>query len=667
MNRKWTGRAGRLLALLAGLAGASTVSAVGMVALGNNTLMNFDSATPATIASTVTITGLSAGENILGIDFRPATGQLYGLGSTSRLYTINPATGAATALGSAPFTPALTGTSFGFDFNPTVDRVRVVSGAGQNLRLNPDTGAVAATDAALNPGSPTLVASAYTNNVAGATTTTLYGIDSASDMLVIQNPPNNGTLVNVGTLGVDTSDQVGFDIQQNTNNAFASLTVGGLAQLYSINLTTGAATLIGNIGTGTTAVRGFAITVATPPAVAQPANVFAVTSANNLLGFNAATPGTIASTVAITGLLAGETVQGIDFRPATGQLYALGSTSRIYTIDTITGAATQVGAAGAFTLTGTSFGFDFNPVPDRIRVTSNGDQNLRLNPNDGTLTATDGTLAFAAGDVNAAANPNIVASAYTNSAAGATATTLYGIDSNLDILVIQNPPNSGTLNTVGALSVDASTVAGFDILPGTNTAYAVLTVGGTAQLHTINLTTGAATLVGAVGTGAAPIQAMAVAQVGVLQFSAATSSISENGGSATITVTRTGSTAGTVTVGYATSNGTALSTGDYTAAAGTLTFGPGIASQTFTVVLTNDSNVEGDETVNLTLSAPAGGAVLRTQSTAVLTIVNDDQDGGGGGCAVNTNAPLDPLLPLLMVGALFYLARRRTLGKQQQI
>ena len=105
--------------------------------------------------------------------------------------------------------PPLAGASFGFDFNPTVDRIRLTSDARQNLRLNPDTGATAAVDGALtyaagDPGAastPRIVGSAYTNSVAGATTTQLFDLDAGRDALVLQNPPNNGTLVTVGSLG----------------------------------------------------------------------------------------------------------------------------------------------------------------------------------------------------------------------------------------------------------------------------------------------------------------------------------------------------------------------------------------------------------------------------------------------------------------------------------
>ncbi|MGQ0793030.1 MAG: DUF4394 domain-containing protein, partial [Deltaproteobacteria bacterium] len=174
--------------------------------------------------------------------------------------------------------------------------------------------------------------------------------------------------------------------------------------------------------------------------------------------------------------------------------------NRIYTINTQSGAAMAVGAGGAFALTGTSFGFDFNPVPDRIRVTSNTEQNLRLNPNDGTLTMMDTALAYAMGDANVGANPNIAGSAYTNNFAGATMTTLYGIDSELDILATQIPPNDGILNTVGALGVDVSEMIGFDIVTtNANIAFAALTVGGDSRLYVINLANGSATLIGSIG------------------------------------------------------------------------------------------------------------------------------------------------------------------------
>lgn len=212
---------------------------------GTNNLMAFHLSTPGT-ATSVAITGLQAGENIHAIDIRPADGQLFALGSTSRLYTINTTTGAATLVGSGAFTPAIGGSVFGFDFNPTVDRIRVISNTGQNFRLNPATGAVAATDAIINPGFPAVSAAAYTNNYSGSTTTLLYDIDPSTDKLYKQDPANNGTLIEVGALGIDVDGNNGFDITGTDNKAYALLTVGATTKLYRIDLATGAATAVGN-------------------------------------------------------------------------------------------------------------------------------------------------------------------------------------------------------------------------------------------------------------------------------------------------------------------------------------------------------------------------------------------------------------------------------------
>jgi Tol biopolymer transport system component len=246
------------------------------------------------------------------------------------------------------------------------------------------------------------------------------------------------------------------------------------------------------------------------------ATIYGVTAANNLVRFNSATPGTFEATNAITGLQTGETILGIDVRPATRQIYALGSTGRIYTINPFTGAAALASTASGATLSGTSFGVDFNPVPDRLRVVSDADQNLRFNVDTGAATV-DTTLAYATGDPNAGQNPNVVGVAYTNNFAGTTATTLYGIDSARDTLVRQGSvggspvsPNAGQLFTIGPLGVDTSDVVGFDIANPSGIAFAALTVGGTAQLYTINLTTGAATLVGNVG-GSSALRGITVA------------------------------------------------------------------------------------------------------------------------------------------------------------
>ncbi|MEZ5962442.1 MAG: DUF4394 domain-containing protein [Planctomycetota bacterium] len=229
---------------------------------------------------------------------------------------------------------------------------------------------------------------------------------------------------------------------------------------------------------------------------------YLATAADNLLTVRAGRPGEIARSVPLVGLAANEHLAGIDFRPATGDLFGLGDTSRVYRIDPSTGMVTAVAAPFSPLLNGSTFGFDFNPTVDRIRVVSDADQDLRLHPDTGAVVAIDGTLAYAPGDPFANVNPNVFASAYTNSFAGATSTTLYGIDSNLDTLVVQNPPNAGVLNTVGALGVNVAGVGGFDIDGTSGTAFAVLATPGSAAsaLFRIDLTSGAATFVAVVGT-----------------------------------------------------------------------------------------------------------------------------------------------------------------------
>jgi hypothetical protein len=259
-----------------------------------------------------------------------------------------------------------------------------------------------------------------------------------------------------------------------------------------------------------------------------PATVFGLDTSNNLLRFDSSTPGTIVSSILVTGIKSGETLLGIDFRPVDGQLYGLGSTSRLYLIDQLTGVATEVGLFEV-SLNGTAFGFDFNPTVDRIRVVSDVDENFRLNPGTGGVVDFDpGTPGIqpdvnlvydnttADGDPidpNAGANPFVVGAAYTNNVAGAATTTLHGIDTALDILVIQSPPNNGVLNTVGSLGVDATSVLGFDIETTSTTGLAAMVVGGVPRLYSINLATGAASLIGAIG-GGATLRGLAIAPPG---------------------------------------------------------------------------------------------------------------------------------------------------------
>jgi hypothetical protein len=264
----------RNLALILTLAGLTASSQAELIygLTGANQLVSFDSANPNLFLSTVQITGSSA--DILNIDIRPATGALFGLDGNNNLYTLDINSGVAALVGP---TGVSGGFDYGFDFNPTVDRIRVVTDAGGNFRINPLTGATL-TDGTptyiagdVNAGTaPVLTGAAYTNNVNGAVTTTLYAIDAELDILARSTNANAGTYVTQGGLGVDITGLNGFDISGLTGTAYAALSTDAvLSSLYTIDLATGAASLAGGIGApvGTTILD---IAALTPNASAAP-------------------------------------------------------------------------------------------------------------------------------------------------------------------------------------------------------------------------------------------------------------------------------------------------------------------------------------------------------------------------------------------------------------
>jgi hypothetical protein len=149
---------------------------------------------------------------------------------------------------------------------------------------------------------------------------------------------------------------------------------------------------------------------------------------------------------------------------------------------------------------GNEFGFDFNPTVDRIRVVSDARQNLRLHPDTGALAAADGMLTFAAGDANAGRTPRVVAAGYTNPDNDpATGTTLFVIDSGIDIGATQDPPNDGTLNTFVPLRIDAGDLIGFDI---SRSRVLVSVVPAGASTTFLFDATGVPRFLGAIGTPA---------------------------------------------------------------------------------------------------------------------------------------------------------------------
>ena len=551
-----------LLLLGAQAAQAQTVYGLATSAALTQTLVAFSATAPGTFTSTLPITGLTAGQTLVGLDARPNTGQLFALGynptgTQTQLYILNPATGALTTVGAALTTLNLGTTTnrIGFDFNPTVDRIRVTGSNNTNYRLNPNNGALAFTDGNLayatgdaNAGQTPVIGSvAYANSFIGATTTVLYDIDEAKSLYATQNPPNDGVLNSRSTLTVSTATALATDLDiyfnptTRTNNAYLTIATGTAAapstQLYTLGFLTGdnltAAGAIGPVGSLVTDIAFAIDRPATLPAITG--QLAYALAGNNLITFDTAMPSFVRTSVGLTGITADQPLVGIDVRPATNVLYGLGykpsdQTAQLYTLNTATGAATPLGVALDLklgTVATDAIGFDFNPTVDRIRVVGSynpvapNTNNYRINPNDGLKAADDGRTKYNPGnatttppvpaDPNAAATPAVATMAYTNSFAGANAasgTVLYDYDRALNVLATQVPPNDGTLNTIGSsgLTLGATPSVSLDIYSpaaGTNSAFLVANTAASnnSSFYTVNLATGAATLVGPVGNG----------------------------------------------------------------------------------------------------------------------------------------------------------------------
>ncbi|MEZ5102299.1 MAG: DUF4394 domain-containing protein [Thermoleophilia bacterium] len=348
-------------------------------------------------------------------------------------------------------------------------------------------------------------------------------------------------------------------------------------------------------------------------ALAAPAVGLLQGSQQALVLFDTSSPGALA-TVPLTGVPTGFDPVAIDVRPATGGLYLLAvdgggvnDTGQLLLVDPGTGAATPVG--GAFTISpgiGSGYGMDTSPVTDTIRIVSSVQANMRLNPTTGAVVATDTSLSV----------PQVTHVAYDRSVAGASATTLFGIDTNspLRLVRIGGPdgspsPDGGVVSNVGALGTPLGASGGFDIAPD-GTAY--LTSNG--FLGKVDLATGVFTLTDQIGI---LLDGLAILQPVTLGVGAANVAATESDGVARVTVTRSGPATGTVRVAYATSPGTATANVDFVPTAGTLTFGPGVTSQTILVGLLGDDIADAGETFTVTLSSPSIGATLGPSSSVV--------------------------------------------------
>lgn len=261
-------------------------------------------------------------------------------------------------------------------------------------------------------------------------------------------------------------------------------------------------------------------TEALAPVRERPELLVAVTPSNQLITFNAAEPGKVLSRAPIKGLQPSETLLAIDFQVAKGQLFGLSNLGRLLKINTESSQATPVGSPLALP-PGQTYGFNFNPTVDRIRLVSDQGHNLRVHPDTGAPVdgdpntpglQPDGMLAYGAGDLLSNTKPRLVAVAYTYNKVNDKITTNYAIDAGTGYLVVQGSvegaspvvsPSTGKLQSIGPLLIDRFDSAALDISDLNNTAYLATNrlSGGESKLYEVNLSSGQARLIGAIGGG----------------------------------------------------------------------------------------------------------------------------------------------------------------------
>ncbi|MGB3352326.1 MAG: DUF4394 domain-containing protein [Mycobacterium sp.] len=281
------------------------------------------------------------------------------------------------------------------------------------------------------------------------------------------------------------------------------------------------------------ALVGAALFAASPAGAYPDGVVYGVRDGATLVTFSPSNPGA-AVAAPVVGLQPGDRLLGIDLRPVDNTVWGVGASGTLYTVTVGNGGTTAMATPGprltlntdgsAVVPVGAAFGVDFNPAADLLRVVSDTGQDLRIVVADRPSTATaapgakagttfyDGALKYAApgdpadamspptpvtaADVNAGKLPRATAAAYSDNVAGTATTKLFVVDSAAGVVVLQNPPNAGILNTVGPLGVPADGPSAFDIDAAGN-AYGAF--GST--LYRIDVGTGAATVVGPIGGG----------------------------------------------------------------------------------------------------------------------------------------------------------------------
>jgi hypothetical protein len=594
---------------------ALQTKAVTIVGLTTNnqifTMANASS--PGTITGPFTVSGIASGQTLVALDFRPKNGTLYALAYNSvsgeaQIYTLNTSTNVATAVGTTMNLQLGTGNSVGFDFNVINDNKVLITGTnGHSYFVNADLGMVISSATSLQYASNDIMASAtpaisgtaHLNNFFGADVTMLTGFDVANNTFVSFDGSNNTTLHTIGLTGIVAQPNTpvaldaSFDAATHVNTTYMSATTlaSSSYKLYTINTSTGMASMVGTIGSGNIVVKDIAVVVThnVPANITGTLMVGLTLNNGNLITFDSDIPGTVRDVIQITGMTSGQVMLAIDYRPSNQTLYGFGynhqaNLYQLYTIDLNTGVATAINATASLNLANsTKIGFDFNPVTDKIRLMAKNHINIVLDANTGAILTTDANPQFASQDINSNATVDIGAIAHTNSYPGAASTDLIAVDLSTGSLAqfTANSNAAATLSTIsnvtgllngnGNNAINGSLDFHYMAASSANLGLVTTNVGGGltdfAQLYEMTAINSGLTLVGSVGPGI-PLQDVAAKPSSSLAVPNIT--LQENGvlvypnpvnHSATITLAK--SAAKTVNVSVLDLNGRVISMANY--------------------------------------------------------------------------------------------------------
>lgn len=512
----------------------------------SNCLVRFSVSDP----SAITVIGpLDSAGDVVGLDFRPASGELFALTAMGELLLVDPMTAQTTQVTAS--IGELQGGRYDIDFNPAANALRLISSARQNFRMGSPALVEGAMMEALVDGKfgylQGVVATAYTNVNPDQDGTQMYVI-SADSRTFYQQDPNVGLLTRIGGLfeAADTLDVKGYNVfttADDTNEHYAVFDVDGTVGLYAVDPANAGTTLLKELPPAAADGDYMDLTVAAGSSDAEreftvyeqsamdefELQVFELDPANPDSGTPLAA---FENTIPLSGLAADDVIVGFDLRTtnpggAANGLYAVADSGTIYSVSVMdnlvlpdTADASNI-AALSQALSGQRFDIDFNPRADLLRIIGDAGQNLRVNLDQDRVLAEmarDAGFAFVDGTVRLddTMAPIPVAVAYRAAPMQLMNATpsldfQYLIDARNSGLARVAVPNDGALVAVGdgladGLTLPPSSLAqqSMDITQA-GTAFAALraTDESTSTLYTVDLTDGTAEAVGVIGGASA--------------------------------------------------------------------------------------------------------------------------------------------------------------------